>query len=146
MHKIDNFRDEYFFLSNFYISAPTMYDGVIYLTSEHAFQAAKTLLLGERTVILNAYSPSLAKKYGRRATLRNHWEDVKAGIMYAIVLDKFVRNKELRKKLLATGDAELIEGNTWGDCIWGVCDGIGENHLGKILMTVRDELRGTCPK
>ncbi len=56
---------------------------------------------------------------------------------------KFTQNPDLLSKLLATGDAELIEGNTWGDRVWGVdlYRGAGENHLGKILMRIRDELR-----
>ena len=35
---------------------------------------------------------------------------------------------------------ELVEGNTWGDKVWGVCDGVGENNLGKTLMRIRDAL------
>ena len=54
---------------------------------------------------------------------------------------KFTQNPGLLDKLLATGDAELVEGNTWGDQVWGVCDGVGENHLGKTLMRIRSELR-----
>lgn len=50
-------------------------------------------------------------------------------------------HSDLRKKLLATGDAELVENNTCGDVFWGICDGVGENHLGKILMLVRDRLK-----
>ena len=52
---------------------------------------------------------------------------------------------ELREKLLATGDEELIEGNWWNDKFWGVCKGEGCNMLGLILMEVRDyisKLRG----
>lgn len=47
----------------------------------------------------------------------------------------------LREKLLATGDAELVEGNTWGDRFWGVCNGVGQNWLGRLLMQVRDEIK-----
>ncbi|NWN81082.1 NADAR family protein, partial [Bacillus sp. (in: firmicutes)] len=47
----------------------------------------------------------------------------------------------LKNKLLQTGESILIEGNTWGDKIWGVCNGVGENKLGKILMKVRNELK-----
>ena len=61
--------------------------------------------------------------------------------MYEIVLAKFTQNPDLKKKLLATGDEHLEEGNTWGDTIWGTVDGVGENRLGKILMRVRDELK-----
>jgi predicted NAD-dependent protein-ADP-ribosyltransferase YbiA (DUF1768 family) len=59
------------------------------------------------------------------------------------VKDKFSRNPELRVKLLNTGDLQLVEGNYWGDTFWGVCNGKGENHLGKILMRVRKELADT---
>ena len=45
--------------------------------------------------------------------------------------------------LLATGEEYLVEGNTWGDKYWGVCGGIGLNHLGKLLMQVRDELESS---
>jgi predicted NAD-dependent protein-ADP-ribosyltransferase YbiA (DUF1768 family) len=53
---------------------------------------------------------------------------------------KFSTHQELRERLLATGEAELIEGNTWNDTFWGVCKGEGQNWLGKILMEVRKEL------
>uniref|UniRef100_UPI00345E83CD NADAR domain-containing protein n=1 Tax=uncultured Duncaniella sp. TaxID=2768039 RepID=UPI00345E83CD len=52
-------------------------------------------------------------------------------------------NPALAEKLIATGDAELVEGNYWHDTVWGVCDGVGENHLGKILMRVREELKNS---
>ena len=58
--------------------------------------------------------------------------------MSSIVFEKFYRNKELRKKLLETGDRYLEETNWWGDDFWGVCNGEGRNELGKILMKVRD--------
>ena len=55
-----------------------------------------------------------------------------------IVEEKFRQNPKLAEMLLATEDAILIEGNTWGDKFWGVCNGVGENNLGKVLMYVRD--------
>ena len=61
--------------------------------------------------------------------------------MYDICYAKFTQNEELKSRLLATGTHLLEEGNTWGDKIWGTVDGEGENHLGKILMRVRKELR-----
>ena len=60
--------------------------------------------------------------------------------MLSIVRAKF-ENAYLRRRLIATGDAELMEGNDWGDRFWGVCRGKGENRLGKILMKVRAEIR-----
>ena len=47
----------------------------------------------------------------------------------------------LAYKLLMTREAELIEGNDWNDYFWGQCMGVGDNHLGKLLMQVRKELR-----
>ena len=61
-------------------------------------------------------------------------------LMYQICKAKFTQHADLAEQLLATGDAELIEGNTWGDRTWGVCDGIGENRLGKTLMFIRAQL------
>ena len=63
--------------------------------------------------------------------------------MYEVCKAKFTQNDGLKHKLKDTGDAILIEGNTWGDRIWGVCNGVGENRLGRILMQIRDELGST---
>ncbi|NGT90448.1 NADAR family protein [Clostridium perfringens] len=60
--------------------------------------------------------------------------------MYLVVKEKFKPNKELRRKLIATGDKYLEEGNTWNDTYLGVCKGKGRNMLGKILMRVRSEI------
>ena len=88
-------------------------------------------------------NPSDAKRLGRSIRLRDDWELVKYDIMYEICKAKFEQNADLKEKLLATGDKYLEEGNTWNDRCWGTCKGIGENHLGKILMRVRDELQQT---
>ena len=82
-----------------------------------------------------------AKKLGRDLTLLPDWEKVKVRLMYEIFMCKFMQNSELRDKLLATGDCILIEGNLWGDHYWGMVDGFGENHLGLILMDIREKLR-----
>jgi predicted NAD-dependent protein-ADP-ribosyltransferase YbiA (DUF1768 family) len=66
---------------------------------------------------------------------------VKFDVMERCVREKFTRHADLRAKLLATGDAVLEEGNDWGDRVWGVYQGQGDNRLGKILMKVRRELR-----
>ena len=65
---------------------------------------------------------------------------MKIDIMRQVLKSKFTQNPELKAKLIATGDAELIEGNNWNDRFWGVCRGVGQNHLGKLLMEVRAEL------
>lgn len=137
MYTIDTFRGIYAFLSNFYISK-VVYEGICYNTVEHAFQAAKTLSIEERLRISKADTPGSAKRIGRGVALRPDWDMVKYNVMYDLVLKKFMNHKHLRTQLLMTNDAQLIEGNTWGDTIWGVCNGVGTNWLGKILMEVRD--------
>lgn len=137
--KIDSFKNDYFFLSNFY-EAEVTYDGYTYQSSEAAFQAQKCKNPKDREKFTHM-TPSEAKKAGRSLDLRPDWEEVKYDIMHDIVLAKFREHSDLREKLLATYDAELEEGNTWGDCVWGTVEGVGDNYLGKILMDVREGFR-----
>ena len=141
MEPIKVFDGEFAFLSNFY-DCPVVIDGIQYQNSEAAFQAMKCEDKSERYRFTNVPAGK-AKRFGRRVPLRPDWNDIRLDIMKQVVLDKFTRNKNLGTKLVATGDAELIEGNYWHDTFWGVDDktGIGENHLGKILMEVRNLLR-----
>ena len=138
--RIPEFQGEYRFLSNFW-PAEVRFEGLIYPSSEHAYQAAKSLDPAERKRIAALPTPSAAKKAGAALKLRPNWDTEKFNVMETVVRDKFTRHADLRVKLLATGDAELIEGNTWGDRTWGVFEGKGENRLGKILMKIRAELR-----
>lgn len=138
---ITEFVGAYRFLSNFYPSNALM-GGIAFPSVEHAYQAAKTLDMDMRMSIANATSPGQAKRMGQKVILRSDWEEVKLGIMLKLVKQKFTADKLLRQQLLDTDDCELIEGNYWGDTFWGMCDGVGENHLGKILMMVREELGG----
>ena len=136
---INEFKDKYFFLSNFY-SAPVKYEGLLYLNNEAAFQSAKVKDSERRKQFCNI-DPSTAKRKGRNVPLRYDWEKIKDKVMEDCVRDKFTRNEDLKKKLIDTGKKELIEGNTWNDQYWGVCRGRGKNMLGKILMKVREELQ-----
>ncbi|MGN1415711.1 MAG: NADAR family protein [Oscillospiraceae bacterium] len=135
---IDLFRGQYFFLSNFF-EAPIIYDDIIYGSSEAAFQAQKTLDISQRE-LFTELTPLKAKKRGEQLSLRSDWEKVKLDIMYEICKAKFTQHEELRQLLISTCGEMLIEGNDWGDTFWGVSGGIGENHLGKILMRIRDEI------
>ena len=138
----DFHEDDYCFLSNFY-EASIEYGGLIFGSNEAAFQAQKCLKQEEKAQFVN-YSPGKSKNVGRHVTLRPDWEDVKIGIMEKIVRAKFTQHPELDAKLLATGNKILVEGNRWGDTFWGVSSESGEgcNHLGRILMKIRTELRG----
>lgn len=129
---ISLFRDEYFFLSNFY-PVEIKLDGIVYPNAETAFQAQKTLDVEERRKFSMLKNPVQAKRLGRKVKLRDDWEEVKLDIMTEIVSQKFLQHPHLIEMLLQTGDEELVEGNKWD-----VCKGKGENHLGKILMKIRD--------
>lgn len=140
--KINGFFGHYRWLSNFW-PCKVYYEGMWYPSTEHAFQAAKSLDMTERLDMSFIKTAVGVKKYGKTMKLRPDWEEVKLYEMTRIVTLKFTQNHnaDLKEKLLNTGDAELIEANTWGDTYWGVCDGVGFNNLGKILMSVRDGLR-----
>ena len=143
---ITRFRDENHFLSNFYPSVVEM-DGIAYPTVEHAYQAAKSPDPAKRHEVAALPTPAGAKSAGRRIKRPDNWFDVNLGILESLVRQKFTRYPDLAEKLLATGDAELIEGNTWNDRFFGmVWDKkremwVGQNHLGKILMRLRNDLR-----
>lgn len=142
---ITRFKGEYEFLSNFY-PAPVEYDGLLWPSNEHAFQAAKTQSPDERAEIRCALTAGQAKKLGRKVLIRPDWEDIKVEVMLQILRSKFTLHPELRNKLLATGDARLIEGNYWHDNFWGICSCNAcraipaENTLGNLLMHLRREL------
>lgn len=140
MEPILFFTDEYAFLSNFY-PAEFVWDGIVWSSSEHAYQAAKVTDRAERLRMSKIKGPGAVKREGKVVEIRDDWEDVKVRTMYQIVYAKFNQNSSLREKLLATEDAYLEEGNTWGDRFWGTVDGIGQNQLGLVLMKVRDELK-----
>jgi len=110
-------------------------------TLEHAFQLAKTLDPRARSEIAAASTPGQAKRLGRGVEMRAGWEESKCAVMEALLIQKFTRHAQLAHVLLGTGEADLVEGNSWGDTYWGVCNGVGRNQLGCRLMRVRMHLR-----
>ena len=132
------------YLSNGYIEP----DGTFV---EREYQAAKAKDDKSASKILaceKPFGPGGAKRLGREVELRSDWDEVKFQIMMRLVMTKFLDHPELAKQLLATGDALLIEGNSWHDNIWGncrcgrpECSEPGLNWLGYILMAVRESLR-----
>jgi ribA/ribD-fused uncharacterized protein len=134
--------DEYGCFSNF-APYPIRLNGKRWPTSEHFFQAQKFAGAAHEDAIRQAKSPMIAARLGRsrKERLRPDWEKAKDVIMHEAVLAKFTQHEDLRKLLLETGDALLVE-HTENDAYWGDGgDGRGKNKLGKILMSVRDELR-----
>lgn len=143
---IDEFRGQYFWLSNFFC-APIMYNGEYYASTEHAYQAAKTEDEKERKEI-QLSTCARARDLGQKVTLKKDWSTSRTKVMYDIVKLKFETHPELKSKLLATKSAYLVEGNHWHDNFWGSCScgncpDSGENHLGLILAKIRNELRET---
>lgn len=150
MTPITSFSGEYRWLSNFWpCHLPPMY-GIVPPTAEHAYQAQKSSEEWYAIEILRAPTAGVAKRLGKGAKLQADWDDLKIDVMRQILGYKFDNhNPELQAKLLATGDVEIIEGNTWGDVTWGCvmtkAGWVGENNLGKLLMEIRKELRGAHP-
>jgi ribA/ribD-fused uncharacterized protein len=143
---VKGFFEENRWLSNFWL-CPVPYNGVTYPSSENAFQAAKvdTQIIPElkewyQQQFLKA-TPGQAKRLGLKVPMRKDWETAKFQVMEEVLRSKFTNNPELKEKLLSTGMGYLEETNNWHDTTWGVCNGVGENNLGKLLMKIREELR-----
>lgn len=139
---ISSFTDENRFLSNFWTEPQRGNRSV-----EHFYQAAKAAVPAQAAEILaDSVTAGQSKRLGQKVELRDDWNQIKDDVMYQNVRSKFMLDKELADKLLATGDQELIEGNNWGDRYWGaewvpeVEEWVGENKLGKILMEVRTQV------
>ena len=139
---IMSFRGEYSFLSNFYEGKVFTYKGLKFNNTEAPFHAEKCW---SRAKEFEMIRPLQSKRLGRRVLMRKDWEQIKDRVMYDVCYAKFTQDPVLKAKLLATGNRELVEGNTHGDRCWGMtCSNgvwIGENRLGKVLMKLRDDLK-----
>lgn len=133
---IYSFSGKYAFLSNFW-PCQIAYDGLMFPSTEHAFQAQKCTALCDKLAVRDARTPGIAKKFARLLNRRPDWDLVKVEIMFALLQQKF-SSEPLYGMLRETGNQPLIEGNTWGDKFWGVYNGVGQNKLGELLMTVRE--------
>lgn len=145
---IKEFRGPYRFLSNFF-PCTMEYKGEVYRSSEHAFQSAKFDDPELKKIIRTQEKPSEAKRIARvmDKEKRKDWGSIRVDVMREVLKIKFAK-QGFRDQLLATGDQELQECNTWGDKFWGICDGEGSNWLGKLLMEIREDIRnesGTKP-
>lgn len=136
---INRFAGAHAYLSNFY-ACSVPHDGVAWPSAEHAYMAGKSDDPAYRIELLACATPSQAKRLGRRVQLRQDWEQLKYHHMMSVVRAKFAFNIELARLLVGTSGFVLVEGNTWGDRVWGVYNGEGQNALGIILMHVRVEL------
>lgn len=140
-----------FEFSNFMpFDLPMDYYGIVFKTVENFYQAMKTKDIDKRKYIATI-TPEMAKRYARKMELRPDWEQIKEQVMLYALRYKFTKNTEWGKKLIATGNKEIIEYNYWHDNYWGVCNcGFtnrnsrdcknGKNRLGVLLMQVREEI------
>lgn len=146
------FRDEFNFMSNFAACKVTLpaeegLPAMEFDSTEQAYMAWKTTDLAMRAKI-QGMTPGEAKEETHKQdfpTRADYNDEGRIAIMLELNRQKYSsRNPELREKLIATGDAVLIEGNTWGDTFFGFAYDkcYGENHLGRILMKVRQEIGG----
>lgn len=134
---IFEFQGAHRWLSNFW-PALAVLDGVTYPSVEHAYQAAK-FPHDERKPFTDG-SPGRAKRMGSAALLTQSWFDNRLILMSGLLAQKFQAGSQLAAKLKATAPGRIVETNVWGDTYWGVCRGVGCNHLGNLLMARRDEL------
>lgn len=137
---IKEFKGSYRWLSNFWI-APIMYEGIEYPATEHAFQAAKFIDPARKSKIARTASAYEAKALGQSNVGRvPFWHDLSLKVMYNVNLAKYTQHADLQEMLIETFPQVLQEGNTWNDTFWGICKGKGDNHLGKILMKLRNDI------
>lgn len=144
MEKIIEFQGENRWLSNFW-KVPIRYGGRLYPCVENAYQAAKCENDYDRDQF-TGITPGQAKRLGRTVTIRSDWESRKLQVMETLLRLKF-QHPTMGFRLVQTGNAQIEEGNHWGDTFWGIDlrTGQGENNLGKLIMKIRQDLKeGKC--
>lgn len=153
VNEIKGFQGEYRWLSNFWYAEVSLNPfswrltgkGILLPfnapTNEHAYQALKMQFYDDARYILTLDTPGKAKRMARIRAMHADWGRIKLETMYHINLAKYSQHPMLLRKLIDTGDAYIEETNHWNDIFWGVCNGKGENHLGKIIMRIREELK-----
>lgn len=153
---ITSFTGKHRVFSNFFPASVYILVGTRWVkcpSVEHGFQASKTLSQQWRRKIIEAPSAADAKRMGQDVRRVSYWEEVKIVVMLELLRQKFLLSRKAGRDLLLTSDVKLIEGNTWHDNFWGICEcgreGIpgvrdgctgGLNWLGRLLMRVRKDL------
>ncbi len=141
--------------SNFLpFATPLKYGGDTYTTPEAFYQAMKTTSATDRTRI-SQMTASKAKHMGKIVDIRPDWENIKLNVMEYVQEYRCTSDPKFLDTLLST-QGDIVEWNTWHDNFWGCCQcgaltsspyGVrnctkGKNHLGKILMKLRDKYKG----
>lgn len=131
------FRDEYAFLSNMYYTK-IPYEGLIYPSVENAYQASKCINEKDK-ISFQTYTPVEAKRAGKKVQMKEDFNDNRIKIMQELIDIKFINNTNLAQRLTSITEP-IIEENTWNDTFWGICNGIGENNLGKCLENTKQKI------
>ena len=136
---ISSFKGKYDFLSNRY-GCSFIWQGISYNNVESAFHASKYTDKEERKALSRMSADKVVMKC-RDCIPSKEWEECKLDIMESILWAKFDQNPSLKKRLIETDGYILINGNNKHETYWGIdlYSWKGENHLGKILMTIRDK-------
>ena len=113
------------------------FDGLEYASSEHLYQSLKATNDADKELIRTAPNAHHAKQLSRTIFARMDWDNVKVEAMRLALGLKFYQHPDLLLKLINTGNTLLVETNWWGDKFWGVCGGVGQNWLGRLLMELR---------
>ncbi len=153
---IDSLTGRYRFLSNFYPSK-IEHNGIIYPTVEHFYvamkikegQMIKTKYMTTedcRQMISKMSSAASVKNLGKTFKIRSDWDNIKLKVMEWALNEKF-KDKDLSDLLVSTNGEEIVEGNYWHDNFFGICsckscEGKGQNHLGKLLVSIREKIKG----
>ncbi|MCF7843736.1 NADAR family protein [Candidatus Gracilibacteria bacterium] len=147
MHGNDTEKQIFFYEHEFYVfsnysSFMLEWKGKLYPTSEHAYHSEKFEDEKLKEELRNTRSAHDSQKFANanKDKRRSDWDDVKLGIMKEILKEKVLQHPYVMKKLIDSGQKELVE-DSWRDNYWGWGPNKdGENHLGKLWMEVRDEL------
>ena len=148
MHGLDNEKQIFFYEQEFYVfsnfsSFKLEWKGYVWMTSEHAYHSEKfddPMIIKQLKETCSAHD-AMKLAYTNKEKYRKDWDEVKLKIMKKILQAKVAQHPYVKKKLLESGDKELIE-NSWRDPYWGWGPSKdGENYLGKLWMEVRDELK-----
>lgn len=152
-HGLDTDQFVFFYEQDFYVlsnfsSFAIKYADIIFPTAEHLYHwfkyADDTAEHAQaRIKTLHALSAHNAFRLSRTYSYlrRPDWDDVKVDIMRKILRLKVEQHEYVRRKLLATGDRQLVE-NSWRDDFWGWgADQRGKNVLGELWMELREELK-----
>ncbi len=134
---IEEFQGEYRWLSNF-VPAVIVLDGITYPSVENAYVSAKR---GTHQWKLECANPELTSPEAKKKGYGLHVEN-KIDVMTECLIQKY-NQEPYKTQLIETGSKYIQEGNRWNDTFWGYClkTNQGENNLGKIIMSIRDELQ-----